>query len=116
MIRFLLRLLGAVMLAGAVILAVLDATRSLAAQSLVLTPLAQSWAAGWPFGYEAARNWIGIQAGEGLWNGVILPVLSLPGALLLGLLSLLFFALGRRPVERSGWGGDPLFPARRRRI
>ncbi|MCO6049305.1 hypothetical protein NGM99_05810 [Mesorhizobium sp. RP14(2022)] len=116
MIRFLLRLLGAVLLAGAVILAVLDATRSLAAQGLVVTPLAQAWADGWPTGYEAARGWVASHAGEGLWNGVVLPLLSLPGVAILGLLALLFFALGRKPAERSGWGGDPLFPARRRRI
>ena len=43
MIRFIFRLLATLALAIAVIMAVLDATRSIAADALVLTPLGTSW-------------------------------------------------------------------------
>ncbi len=45
MIRFLFRLLSTVSLAIAVIMAVLDATRTVAASGLVLSSLRESWAA-----------------------------------------------------------------------
>ena len=43
MFRFLFRLLASLALAVAVIMAVLDVTRTIAASHLVLTPLGASW-------------------------------------------------------------------------
>ncbi|HEV7254373.1 MAG TPA: hypothetical protein VGN97_14915 [Mesorhizobium sp.] len=105
------RLMGALTLAVAVIFAVIDATRTLAAESLALTPFEQSFRDAAPESFEAFRTWVGAQAGEGVWTTLVLPILSLPGFVLFGLLALLFFALGRRRAE-----APPLGFGRRRRV
>ena len=55
MIRFLFRLLATISLAVAVIMAVLDATRTVAAGSLVTTPLGTSWLAVSPATLESTQ-------------------------------------------------------------
>ncbi|PZO82509.1 MAG: hypothetical protein DI629_01025 [Mesorhizobium amorphae] len=103
MVRFVFRLLGTISLAVAVIFAVLDATRSVAAGRLVMTPLGESWAQGWPDGLAGAEEWLAERLGAWAWNGAE-ALLLLPGFALFGLLALLFLALGRRPVVRATFG------------
>ena len=67
-----------ILLALAVVLAVLDITRSITASALVITPLLESWSAISPSTLEAAR-----QAVEGwgvgfIWDPVLLSILKLP--------------------------------------
>lgn len=95
MIRFLFRLLSMLALAVAVILAVLDATRTVAAKQLTVTPLATSWEYGWPEGLAALRAGLESVAGF-LWSPLAMSLLALPGFLIFGLLSLGLFAIGRR--------------------
>jgi len=109
--RFLFRLIGALALAVAVIFAVIDATHTLVVESLVLTPFEQSFRESAAESFEAFRAWVAAQAGEGVWTTLVLPILSLPGFVLFGLLALLFFALGRRRPEAA-----PLGFGRRRRV
>ncbi|WP_338021472.1 hypothetical protein [Aquibium microcysteis] len=91
-----------VSLAAAVILAVADATRSIAASELVLTPLGTSWFAVSPETLNLAQAVIQRYVLAGLWDPVIVSVLNLPGFVAFLAMALLFYAIGRRPQHRSG--------------
>jgi hypothetical protein len=101
-IRFVFRLLSALALAMAVILAVGDAARTIAASALRVTPLMTSWLQTAPAGAEAAESWIKTHLGAPIWDWALAPVLGLPGFLVLAIISVLFYALGRRPAPRPG--------------
>jgi hypothetical protein len=99
MIRFLFRLLATVMLAIAVVMAVLDATRTVAAGTLVLTPLGSSWLALSPDTIGKAQA--AIEAiHPALWDPLTLSVLELPGFAVFTVLALLLYAIGRKPARR----------------
>lgn len=100
MIRFLFRLLALAALAIAVIMAVIDATRSLAASAFVFTPLGESWRAVSPDTVERAREMTQTHAAPFLWDPVALAVLALPGWLIFAALALVFQALGQRRRRR----------------
>ena len=68
MIRFLFRFLATVSLAVAVIMAVLDATRTVAAGSLVTTPLGTSWLAVSPATLESAQAAVETWLHPALWD------------------------------------------------
>jgi hypothetical protein len=101
MIRFVFRLLATISLAVAVILAVLDATRSVAMSKLVLAPLGESWKTLSPASLESVRA-----AVEGrwplLWDIVAMWLLSAPGSIVFAVLAFLLYAVGRRPAHRGG--------------
>jgi len=100
MIRFLFRLLSMLALSAAVIMAVLDATRSIAASALIMTPLAASWAAVSPDTLAAARTAVETGLHPFVWDLLIAPIVELPGFVVFAALAFLFFAIGRRP-ERA---------------
>lgn len=102
MIRFLFRLLSMVALATAVIMAVLDATRSIAASALILTPLATSWGAVSPDTLAGARELVATKLHPLVWDLLIAPVISLPGFVVFAALAFLCFAIGRRPERHVG--------------
>ncbi|MGE3308140.1 MAG: hypothetical protein AB7I52_19450 [Rhizobiaceae bacterium] len=102
MLRFLLRLIGMVLLAAAVILAVVDATRTIASGALVLTPLADSWQAVSPQTFSALRALVEGGVGEQAWSVLADFVLALPGLAIFAVLSLIFFFVGRRPERKLG--------------
>ncbi len=97
MIRFLFRLLATLALAVAVIMAVLDATRSIAASALVLTPLGESWQSASPATFETARQTIGTDIWAPLWDPGMLFILAQPGFVVFAVLALLFYLVGYRP-------------------
>jgi hypothetical protein len=102
MIRFLFRLLAMVALSVAVIMAVLDATRTLAASELVTTPLGESWAATLPdllaLTEQNVRQYIHPLA----WDPAALFILRLPGFAVFGVLALGLYAIGRKRERRVG--------------
>lgn len=89
-------------LAAAVILAVVDATRSIAASELVLTPLGTSWFAVSPGTLNLAQALVQRYVFPGLWDPLIVSILNLPGFAVFLVLALLFYAIGRRPARRLG--------------
>ncbi|GHD15914.1 hypothetical protein ACFOEZ_15710 [Tianweitania populi] len=101
-VRFVFRLLSALALALAVILAVGDAARTIAASALQVTPLMTSWLRTAPAGAEAAESWVKTHLGAPAWDWAFVPVLGLPGFLVFGVVALLFYALGRKPKPRPG--------------
>jgi hypothetical protein len=100
MIRFLFRLLSTLALSIAVILAVLDATRSVAASALVVTPLSASWQGASPASFAALRGWVESSAGTGVWTHGLSAALALPGFVVFAILAFVLYALGRRRVPR----------------
>lgn len=101
MIRFFFRLMSTLALAAAVILAVLDATRTLAASGLVMTPLRVSWTAASPDTMERAQAFVVENIHPLVWDPLITLVLALPGFVVFGLVSLGLYAIGRKPASRG---------------
>ena len=101
MFRFLFRLVAVFSLAVAVVMAVIDATRSIAASQWVTTPLAQSWESFSPETFSAAGEFLSDAIMPEAWDPVALSVLGLPGFAVFAVLALLFYAIGRRPERRS---------------
>lgn len=100
MIRFVFRLLSLAALAIACIMGVLDASRSLGARSLVLTPLGESWQQGSP---ATLAGFKGMVEGTGLpllWDPVMETVLKAPGFAVLAGLALLFLLIGYKRKRR----------------
>jgi hypothetical protein len=100
MIRFLFRLLATISLAVAVILAVLDATRSVAMSRLVLTPLGESWKAASPVTLESLRTAVEARWPM-LWDTLGVGLLAVPGPIFFAVLALLLYAVGHRPGRRG---------------
>lgn len=100
MIKALLRLVSMVLLAVAVIMAVLDATRSIAASALVMTPLATSWSAASPETLGEVETFVRQRLDPLLWDPVATSILALPGFAVFAGLALLLYAIGRRPERR----------------
>lgn len=97
MIRFLLRLLATLALAVAVVMAVLDATRSIAISTPTLTPLIESWQSASPDTLAALRAFVEGRLGEAAWDPALVSVLSLPGFAVFAGLALVLYMLGHRP-------------------
>jgi len=102
MIRFLFRLLATASLAIAVIMAVLDATRTVAAKTLVTTPLLASWEKTYPQQLAAFRTFLEQKIHAQAWDPVATTVLGLPGFVVFAVLAFLLYAIGRRPQRKIG--------------
>ncbi|MCT7376170.1 hypothetical protein [Chelativorans salis] len=100
--RFVLRLLSMFALAVAVIMAVVDATRSIAAGAWKPTPLGQSWQSTSPDTYALVQDAVE-RTVPMLWEPVVVSILALPGWLIFALLAFLFYAIGHRRQRRSGF-------------
>src|SRR5687768_5263121 len=102
MFRFLFRLLATIALSVAIIMAVLDATRTIAASQLVLTPLNISWLTVSPDTLAALQAFVAEKLHPLVWDPVIVFVLNQPGFAVFGVLAFLLYAIGRRPERRLG--------------
>lgn len=96
MIRFVFRLAAAFALSVAVIMAVLDATRTVAVSRLVMTPLDTSWATASPSTLAATESFVRDRTGPAFWDSFVLPVLNLPGFAIFAVLAFLLYAVGHR--------------------
>lgn len=94
--KFLLRLLGYLVLALAFIAAVVDASKSVAAGKLALTPLGQAWFDLHSGSLNFIQALIQRYVAPVIWDPVIVSVLLLPGWAVFGLIALLFLFAGRR--------------------
>ena len=102
MFRFLFRLMATVSLAVAVIMAVLDVTRTIAASRLALTSLGESWLGVSPATLDAVQRFIIDNAHPLVWNPVMVFILGQPGFVVFGVLAFLLYAVGHRPERRIG--------------
>jgi hypothetical protein len=101
LIRFLFRVAATISLAVAVIMAVIDATRSIAADRLVLTSLAENWRVLAPETLEAALASVQ-DSTIAFATPALEAVLAVPGAAVMMVVALVFYMIGRRPARRVG--------------
>ncbi|GLK67132.1 hypothetical protein [Hansschlegelia plantiphila] len=94
MIRFLLRLIGFLILAGGFVALVIDGTRSIASGGISLTSAQTSWSAASPETLDKARAFVAnsLPAGE----AGLSALLAQPTFAVLGIVGILLMLLGRR--------------------
>ncbi|MEO7223789.1 MAG: hypothetical protein ABIY37_15070 [Devosia sp.] len=98
--RLVLRVIGTLLIAFAVILIIIDGTRSLAANGLVFTPLAATWEAMHAESLAAVRDFLGTRLFGPVLDPVVSAGLSFPGWAVLGIPGLLLAWAGRSRRER----------------
>jgi hypothetical protein len=103
MIRFLLRLIGLICLAGGFILLIYDGTKSIAGNKLFLTDVQTLWELVNPGSLAKLKPMIEPYAGSFLWDQLMVTFLSAPSWSVLGVLGILFILLGRRRKPLIGY-------------
>lgn len=100
MIRFLARFVGLWLIAGALVALVVDATKSIAASSVIVTPLGLAWYSISPLSLitvqEFVQRRVEAYIGHWLWDPLIQWILTLPSWAVLGALGVLFTYLGQK--------------------
>jgi hypothetical protein len=94
--RFFSVLLSSFLLAIGVIMAVIDATRTIAARDWVFTPLGETWRATWPNLLASLETSLKASGVPFLWDPLMLAILNAPGWAVFFVLAFAFFAAGWR--------------------
>ena len=102
MIRFIFRLFALIFLAVAVIAAVVDTSRSIAASKLVLTSLGKGWADLAPDSLNATQAFIQSKLPLAINDPAFLFLLALPAAAVLAVLAAIFYAIGAKRERPFG--------------
>ena len=102
MFHFIFKILGLIVLALAVVLAVLDITRSITASEITLTPLASTWNSVSRDTLLDFRDLVLTWTHVYLWDPVLLFILQLPSWLVFWLLAMVFLKLGQRRENPYG--------------
>jgi hypothetical protein len=103
MIRFLLRFIGLICLAGGFILLIYDGTKSIAGNKLFLTDVRTLWELINPTSLAKLKPLIDPYAGGFLWDQLMVPFLAAPSWSVLGVLGILFILLGRKKKPLIGY-------------
>ncbi len=93
--RLLLRVLGTVLIACAVILLIIDGTKSLGASALVLTPLEDTWTLVHAQSLAAVRNFVDTRLFGPILETVVSAILGFPGWAVIGIPGILLAWAGR---------------------
>jgi len=102
MIRFLFRLIGLMCLAAAFVLLIYDGMRSMASNALALTSVSELWDTLQSTGTQNFQRLVESYA-PGVWEAVLVPVLSAPSWAVLGVAGILLMMLGRRKKPLIGY-------------
>lgn len=103
MIRFLLRFLGLMCLAGAFILAIYDGTKSIAGNRVALTSIRTLWELLNPNSLAQVKPLLAPYAHGVLWDPGMVTVLAWPAWSLLACLGIVFILLGRKKKPLIGY-------------
>jgi hypothetical protein len=98
--RLLLRVLGTILIAFAMILLIIDGTKSLGANALVFTSLADTWTSLQPDSLVAVRQFLETRLFGPILDTVVSAVLGFPGWAVVGVPGLLLAWAGRSRRER----------------
>lgn len=102
MIRFLVRMIGLWLLAGAFAAAVIDGMSSIAASALRLNTAAQSWKSVFPATFESAATSLAATAGPTVRDAVFGILAVVPTCLLLGIVGFVLVAIAHdRSARRT---------------
>lgn len=102
MFQVLIRTIALVVLALAVVLVVLDITRSISASGVVMTAASQTLEALVPGSVAAMADAVSGSLHPTVWRSVLAPILSLPSFLLCFVLALLLFWSAERRTRPLG--------------
>jgi hypothetical protein len=106
------RLAGLLLIAAALVAAVVDGAKSIAASELVVTPLGQTWFQIDRAGLGAVQQWIQAEVepwlGGWVWRPAIQSVLALPTALSAAALGALLIVVSTRRRRRPGAPARPI--------
>jgi hypothetical protein len=103
MIRFLVRLLGFLLVAAGFVGLVVDGTRSIANAALMFMPLGEVLFAVFPKGFPLVEPAVTRHIHPFLWNPILLNLFTMPASLLAFGLGALLLWLGRKPAEPIGY-------------
>lgn len=98
--RFVLRLVGTWLLGLALVLLVIDGTKSLAASDIVMTSLSQIWLFVHPQSLGNVDQFMAANGAGPVWDLVRGTLLDWPAFAILGGLGILSAFAGRRPANR----------------
>jgi hypothetical protein len=93
--RLVLRIVGTVLIAFAVILLIIDGTKSLAANQIVFTSLDATWTQIHPQSLEAVKQFLTTRLFGPLLETVVAAILGFPGWAVIGVPGLLLAWAGR---------------------
>jgi len=102
MIRFLLRLIGLLCLAAAFVLAVYDGMRSMASNALSLTSVSEFWDMLQATGTQDFQRYVESHV-PGLWETLMVPILSAPSFAAFAVCGVLLMLAGRRKKPLIGY-------------
>jgi hypothetical protein len=102
LIRFLFRLFALIFLAVAVIAAVVDTSRSIAASRLALTSLGKGWADLAPDSLSAAQSLVQARLPAAVYDPGFLFLLAMPAAAVFAILAAIFYAIGAKRERPFG--------------
>lgn len=98
--RLVLRVIGTWLLGIGVILLIIDGTRSLAVNALVLTPLQETWVSLHPASLEAVRGFFASRFFGALLEQVLTAVLTFPAFAVFAVPGIILAILGRSRASR----------------
>lgn len=98
--RLILRIVGTLLIALAVILLIIDGTKSLAANALVFTALEDTWTALSPASLSALRDFLATRLFGPVLETAVTAILGLPGWAVIGVPGLVLAWAGRSRRER----------------
>ena len=96
MLRFLSRFIGLWLLAGALVALVVDGAKTIAAGSIITTPLGQLWYSVSPDTLNTAQAAVQRSFHPLLWDPVIQSILVAPSFVVFGVLGALLMLAGRK--------------------
>jgi len=99
--RFIMRLIGTWLLGGALVLIIIDGTKSLAANELVLSSLSDAWALLHEQSLTDAVAWAEANGFAAAWAVLRDTLFSWPGFVVLGVPGLLLAVSGRSRTSRE---------------
>ena len=102
MFQILIRTIAIILLALAVVLTVLDITRTISANALVLTPAAQTLEAWRPGAFASMEEGVSSTLHPIVWSPVLTSIMALPSFLLCFFLSMLLFWSAERRRKPYG--------------
>ncbi|MEM7620234.1 MAG: hypothetical protein AAF228_07195 [Pseudomonadota bacterium] len=97
----LLRLLSLWMFLLAIVAIAVDVTRSFATNEMVITSMGEHWYEFNPNSLKGVQTFIEVYLHPFLWNSIVFNILTWPSWLVLPLMSLIFYLIGRKRYKTS---------------
>jgi hypothetical protein len=107
MIRLIFRLTGLVLLAAGFAALVIDGTRSIAGNRLLLTAFSQTVQWMIPTKFPFLQSIVERNLHPLLWDPVLVFIFKLPTSLVLGICGLILLLLARKPTRPIGFSSRP---------